>query len=59
MDTPAALTWRPGRPDPDDVLLLLGFQWRVGPGDDAQARGARLLGRVIDGLRAGGPAGLR
>jgi AcrR family transcriptional regulator len=45
---------RPGV-DPDDLLLLLGFLWRIGPGDGAQARAARMLDQVIDGLRAGAP----
>ena len=41
--------------DPDDVLLLMGFLWRI---DDAdwEARAARLLDLVMDGLRAGAPA---
>jgi AcrR family transcriptional regulator len=43
---------RPGI-DPDDVLLLLGFLWRIDPGPDADARAARLLDLVMDGLRAG------
>jgi AcrR family transcriptional regulator len=42
--------------DPDDVLLLLAFLWRVDPGPDASARTARLLDIVISGLRAGAPA---
>jgi AcrR family transcriptional regulator len=37
--------------DPDDVLLMLGFLWRVSPGKDGEARAARLLDRVVDGLR--------
>ena len=36
--------------DPDDVLLMLGFLWRVGPGADGEARAARLLDLVIAGL---------
>jgi AcrR family transcriptional regulator len=43
---------RPGI-DPDDVLLLMGFLWRLDPGDDREARASRLLDIVIDGLRAG------
>lgn len=39
--------------DPDDVLLLLGFLWRIDPGADADARAARLLDLIIDGLKAG------
>jgi AcrR family transcriptional regulator len=45
---------RPGL-DPDDVLLMLGFLWRIDPGDDGQARAARMLDLVVDGLRAGAP----
>lgn len=43
---------RPGH-DPDDVLLMLGFLWRIDPGPDAEAKAARLLDLVIAGLRAG------
>ena len=41
--------------DPNDVLLLTGFLWRI---DDAdwEARAARLLNLVMNGLRAGAPA---
>jgi AcrR family transcriptional regulator len=46
---------RPGV-DPDDVLLLTGFLWRVGAGEGAAARVGRLLDLVLDGLRAGAPA---
>lgn len=45
---------RPGV-DPDDVLLMLGFLWRIGPGEEGEARAARLLDLVIDGLRLGAP----
>jgi AcrR family transcriptional regulator len=41
--------------DPDDVLLLLGFLWRIHPGPGAEAKAARLLDLVMDGLRAGAP----
>ena len=41
--------------DPDDVLLILGFLWRIDPGPGAEARAARLLDLVMDGLRAGAP----
>ncbi len=44
---------RPGI-DPDDVLLLLGFLWRIDPGSDADARAARLLDLIVAGLEAGG-----
>jgi AcrR family transcriptional regulator len=43
---------RPGV-DPDDVLLLLGFLWRIDPGADAEARAARMLDLIMDGLQAG------
>ena len=49
-------TIRPGV-SPDDVLLLLGFLWRIDPGDDSEARAARMLDLVMDGLRAGALAG--
>jgi AcrR family transcriptional regulator len=39
--------------DPDDVLLLLGFLWRIDPKTDWASRAARILDLVIDGLRAG------
>jgi len=45
---------RPGM-DPDDVLLLLGFLWRIDPGVDADARVARLLDLIMDGLQVGAP----
>jgi AcrR family transcriptional regulator len=45
---------RPGI-DPDDVLLLLGFLWRIDAGPDAAARASRLLNLVLDGLRSGAP----
>jgi AcrR family transcriptional regulator len=37
--------------DPADVLLLMGFLWRVGPGEAGRAQGGRLLDLVIDGFR--------
>jgi AcrR family transcriptional regulator len=45
---------RPGL-DPDDVLLLIGFLWRIDPRSDWQTRTARMLDLVMDGLRAGAP----
>jgi len=45
-------TIRPGV-DANDVLLMLGFLWRIEPVGDWQARSARLLDITIDGLRAG------
>lgn len=47
---------RPGV-DPDDVLLMLGFLWRLDPGEEGRARAGRLLGLVVDGLRYGASAG--
>jgi hypothetical protein len=38
------------------VLLMLGFLWRVSPGEEGEARAARLIDLVIDGLRLGAPA---
>ena len=46
----AATVVRPGL-DPADVLLLMGFLWRVGPGEDGKAQAARLFDLVIDGFR--------
>lgn len=44
--------------DPDDVLLLLGFLWRIDPAPDAATRAARLLDLVMAGFQAGAqPAG--
>jgi AcrR family transcriptional regulator len=45
-------TVRPGL-DPDDVLLLLGFLWRIDPASDWRARSRRLLDITIAGLRPG------
>ena len=39
--------------DPDDVLLVLGFLWRIDAGEDWEARAGRLLDLVLDGLRSG------
>jgi hypothetical protein len=39
--------------DPADVLLLMGFMWRVGPGADGIAQADRLLEMAITGLRPG------
>ena len=45
---------RPGH-DPDDVLLLLGFLWRIDQGPGSEAKAARLIDLVIDGLRTDAP----
>jgi AcrR family transcriptional regulator len=42
---------RPGL-DPADILLLMGFLWRVGPGEQGAEQASRLLDLVIDNLRA-------
>ena len=39
--------------DPADVLLLMGYLWRVGPGEDGIAQSRRLTQIVLDGLRTG------
>ena len=49
-------TIRPGL-DPDDVLLILGFLWRIDPKTDWRSRSSRLLDLLMHGLRAGAPAG--
>jgi AcrR family transcriptional regulator len=46
---------RPGL-DPGDVLLLMGYLWRVGPGAEGLAQSRRLTQIVLDGIRAGRPA---
>lgn len=42
---------RPGL-DPDDVLLLMGFMWRVAPDATGIAQADRLMELTITGLRA-------
>jgi AcrR family transcriptional regulator len=42
---------RPGV-DPDDVLLMVGFLWRLDPSGDWEVRAGRMLDLVVDGLRA-------
>ncbi|MEU7766197.1 TetR/AcrR family transcriptional regulator [Nocardia sp. NPDC049190] len=37
--------------DPADVLLLMGYLWRVDPGEEGLAQGRRLTGLVLDGIR--------
>lgn len=39
--------------DPEDVLLQLSVLWRIDPAKDGEARSARILDLIIDGLRAG------
>jgi AcrR family transcriptional regulator len=41
--------------DPDDVLLMLGFLWRVSPDAAGQAQANRLLGLVLQSLQTGAP----
>jgi AcrR family transcriptional regulator len=38
--------------DPADVLLLMGFLWRVGPGKSGGHQAERILEIVIEGLQA-------
>lgn len=38
--------------DAEDVLLLMGFLWRIEPGHHGEARAERLLDLVMDGLQA-------
>uniref|UniRef100_A0AAU3IFR1 TetR family transcriptional regulator n=1 Tax=Streptomyces sp. NBC_01393 TaxID=2903851 RepID=A0AAU3IFR1_9ACTN len=37
--------------DPQDVLLRLSVLWGISPGEGAEARAARILDLVLDGLR--------
>lgn len=41
---------RPGL-DPADVLLLMGFLWRVGPGEQGRVQADRIMELAIDGFR--------
>ncbi len=43
---------RPGV-DPGDLLLLMGFLWRIEPGPQAAEQAERMLDVVVAGLRAG------
>ena len=45
-----------GNVDPDDVLLMMGFMWRIDPKSDWQAQSKRLLDILMDGLRASAPS---
>lgn len=47
---------RPGL-SPDDVLLLMGFLWRVPPGENGVEQGRRVIQMVFDGIRAVGGSG--
>lgn len=38
--------------DPEDVLLQLSVLWRIDPARDGEARAARIMGLIVDGLRA-------
>jgi AcrR family transcriptional regulator len=40
---------RPGL-DADDVLLLMGFLWRLPPGDDGREQGRRIVRIVFNGI---------
>ncbi|MCI2423372.1 TetR/AcrR family transcriptional regulator [Saccharopolyspora sp. K220] len=37
--------------DPGDVLLLMGFMWRVGADDEGKAQARRIMDLAIDGFR--------
>ena len=41
--------------DPADVLLLMGYLWRVAPDEDGIRQGRRLTQTVLDGIRTGRP----
>jgi AcrR family transcriptional regulator len=41
--------------DPEDVLLLMSFVWRIDPKSDWRPRAGKLLDLLMDGLRAGAP----
>jgi hypothetical protein len=43
--------------DPDDVLLMMGFLWRIDPQSDWRTRSGRLHDLLIDGLRSSAPEG--
>jgi AcrR family transcriptional regulator len=43
--------------DADDVLLMVGFLWRLDPSKDWEARASRMLDLVMDGLRRAEPKG--
>ena len=42
--------------DPDDVLVMMGFMWRIDPKSDWQAQSRRFLDILMDGLRSGAPS---
>ena len=41
--------------DPEDVLLQLGVLWRIDPATGGEARAARILDLIVDGLRVSAP----
>jgi AcrR family transcriptional regulator len=43
----------PAGTDAEDLLLLLGFLWRIPPGPGAKSQADRLIALVIAGLKAG------
>jgi AcrR family transcriptional regulator len=43
--------------DADELLLLVGFLWRIEPGPDWDARSRHMLGLVMDALRGAPRAG--
>jgi AcrR family transcriptional regulator len=42
--------------DPADVLLVMGYLWRVAPDEDGIRQGRRLTRIVLDGIRTGRPS---
>ncbi|WP_158273835.1 hypothetical protein [Micromonospora sp. RP3T] len=40
----------------DDLLLLVGFLWRINPDENVETRSSHLLDLVMDALRGGDPA---
>jgi hypothetical protein len=38
-----------------DILLIMGFLWRIDPRSDWRSRSGRLLDILVDGLKAGAP----
>jgi AcrR family transcriptional regulator len=43
--------------DPADVLLLMGYLWRVAPDEEGVRQGRRLTQIVLDGIRMARPSG--
>jgi AcrR family transcriptional regulator len=45
--------------DPDDILLLLGFLWRIDPNVDWEAPTNRILDLIMDGVQVGAHRSMR